>query len=359
MADQKDQEKTEEPSQKRLEEARNKGQIYQSREVNSFLLLFTFALVISWGAGDAMKETQLLVSAFITQPDLMQATHGGLTQLLTETLLRAGGIIMGPLLALLVAAIGASMVQKPLILSLDPIIPKWEKISPVKGLGRMFSMRSMMEFLKGIVKITIVAIIAAMAVWPDRRQLLRLPDTELPEMLKLLHLLVMNMLIGILVALFFIALIDYLYQRFDYMKNLRMTKQEVKDEYKQQEGDPIIRQRIRALRMERARKRMMANVPTADVVITNPTHYAVALQYESDKMAAPKVVAKGQDKVALRIREVAKEHNVPIVENPPLARALYPVDLDEEIPLEHYKAVATVISYVYKMKGKAIRPRTR
>lgn len=353
-----DQEKTEEPSQKKLEEARKRGQIYQSREVNSFLLVFTLAIILSWSAGDIMEHAHGVLAVFITQPDLIPAEDTGLAQVLKEVIFKSAGILMGPLLAFVVAALAASMVQKPLILSAGPIAPKWEKISPVKGLSRMFSSRSLMEFLKGIIKITIVGIIAWTSVEPYRGEIMRLPDTDMTSMLHLLQRMVGDMLTGILVALFFIALADYLYQRYDYMKNLRMSKQEQKDEYKQQEGDPHIKQRIRALRMERARKRMMAEVPTSDVVITNPTHYAVALKYDNTKMAAPIVVAKGQDKVALKIREVAKEHDVPIVENPPLARALYPVDIEKEIPLEHYKAVAEVISYVYKMKNKIIKPRT-
>ena len=151
----------------------------------------------------------------------------------------------------------------------------------------------------------------------------------------------------------FIAVFDYMYQRHAYLKGLRMTKQEVKDEHKTQEGSPEIKGKIRAIRMERARKRMMAAVPKADVIITNPTHFSVALQYDAAKMAAPIVVAKGQDNIALKIREIAKKHDVPIVENPPLARALYAsVDIDEPVPIEHYKAVAEIIGYVYKLKGK-------
>lgn len=352
-----DQEKTEEPSQKRLEEARKRGQIYQSREVNSFLLVFTLAILVSWAGGGILKESQLLLAAFIVQPDLIPAADEGLTQAMKKAVLDSGSVLMGPLLAFLVAAVAASMVQKPLILSAGPITPKWEKISPVKGLSRLFSMRSLMEFLKGIIKITIIGIIAWTSVSPYMGELARLPDTDAMGMLTLLKTIAGDMLTGIVIALFFIALADYLYQRHDYMKNLRMTKQELKEEYKQQEGDPHVKQRIRALRMERARKRMMAEVPTADVVITNPTHYAVALKYDNMKMAAPMVVAKGQDKIALKIREVAKEHDVPIVENPPLARALYPVDLEKEIPFEHYKAVAEIISYVYKMKNKVLKPR--
>ncbi len=358
MAEQ-EQEKTEEPSQKRLEEARKRGQIYQSREVNSFLLLFVFAVLIGWGAGGLMQSTQMALAPFLHQPDMLPADAGGLGHVLKDVILKALGVLSVPMLAFAVAALLASTIQKPLILSIEPIMPKWEKVSPVKGLGRLFSLRSLMEFIKGLIKITIVGIVATMAVWPRRGELQRLPDTEMGPMLLLLQELVTNMMIGVLIAVFFIAMLDYLYQRYDYLKNLRMTRQELKDEYKQQEGDPIIRQRIRQLRMERARKRMMAEVPTSDVVITNPTHYAVALKYESSEMAAPKVVAKGQDKIALKIREVAKENNVPVVENPPLARALFPVELEQEIPYEHYKAVAEIISYVYKLKGKAIKPRTK
>jgi flagellar biosynthesis protein FlhB len=161
------------------------------------------------------------------------------------------------------------------------------------------------------------------------------------------------MLIGICIAMFVIAGGDYLYQRYEFIKGLKMTKQEVKDEYRQQEGDPKIKQKIRQLRMERANKRMMSAVPTSDVIITNPTHYSIALKYDGDKMQAPKIVAKGQDLIAMKIREVAKENNIPLVENPPLAQALYAnVEIDQEIPIEHYKAVAEIISYVYRLKGK-------
>jgi flagellar biosynthetic protein FlhB len=161
------------------------------------------------------------------------------------------------------------------------------------------------------------------------------------------------MMVGICIVMFVIMIADYLYQRYEYMRSLRMSKQEIKDEYRQQEGDPQIKQRIRQIRVERARKRMIAAVPTADVIITNPTHYSVALKYDADKMRAPSVVAKGLDNIALKIREVAKEHNIPLFENAPLARALYAtVDIDKEIPAEHYKAVAEIISYVYRLRGK-------
>ena len=187
--------------------------------------------------------------------------------------------------------------------------------------------------------------------------IIQLPNSsDRRRMLLFLAMLAMRMTIGVAIAMFFIALFDVLWQRFQYMKSLRMSRQEIRDEYKQSEGDPAIKQRLRRLRQERARKRMMSAVPKADVVITNPTHFAVALQYDNKKMKAPMVVAKGQDLIALRIRDVAKDNKVPVMENPPLAHALYDsTDIDQEIAFHHYEAVAKVISYVYQLKGKKMK----
>ncbi len=192
--------------------------------------------------------------------------------------------------------------------------------------------------------------------YPELTQIKRLPNSDTLAMLLFLAKLATRMTIGVAVCMFFIALMDLLYQRWQHIKSLRMSKQELKDEYKQSEGDPAIKGRLRRLRHERAQNRMMGAVPTADVVVTNPTHFSVALTYDTKTMKAPVVVAKGQDLIALRIREIAKEHGVPIVENVPLARALYAAgELEKEIPFEHYEAVAKVISYVYQLKGKKFR----
>ena len=359
MADgsQDDSQKTEEPTQKKLEEAKKRGQTYNSREINSFLILFTFALLLGWASDSIFGGAVANMAQFIQRPDTISADMGGLGDVLHTTIINVATTMVVPMLAFVVAALFASTVQKPLILSTDPITPKLEKISPMKGLKRMFSLRSIMEFVKGLVKISIVGFVGFLAIWPDRGQLLRLPNTSIEGLMAFLHGTLLNMLIGVLVALFFIAMLDYFYQRFEFFKNLRMSKQEIKDEYKQQEGDPLVKQKLRQIRMERSRKRMIAEVPTADVVITNPTHYSVALKYDNQTMQAPVMVAKGKDKVAFKIRKIAKEEDIPIVEDPPLARALFAGKLDEEIPLEHYKAVAEVISYVYKLKGKKVEPR--
>ncbi len=359
MAEQQDDsQKTEEPTEKRLEEARKKGQIYNSREINSFMILFTFALLMGWAANGVFTNLQRDMAQFLHRPDAIPTDIGGLGNVLQATIVNIAANMSVPMLAFVVAALAAGFIQKPLIFSWETIRPKWEKVSPMKGVKRLFSLRSVIEFIKGILKITIVGVVAFLSIWPSRGELMRLPNTDADALLLFIQSTAVNMLIGVLVVLFLIAMLDYIYQRYEYIKNLRMSKQEIKDEYKQQEGDPIVKQRLRAIRMERARKRMMAEVPTSDVVITNPTHYSIALKYEQGKMSAPQIVAKGKDKVAFRIREIAKEHDVPIVENPPLARALYDVPLEEEIPIEHYEAVAKVISYVYQLKGKKMERRT-
>lgn len=356
--DQDDSQKTEEPTHKRLEEAAKRGQLANSREVNNFLMLLVLTFVVLWTGPYLALTTQTFLAPYITRPEQFQMDAAGLGQSLTGTLRESLKLLAIPFVAAIAAAFGASFLQNPFNLSTEPITPKLEKISISKGLSRMFSRRSLVEFLKGILKIGIVCIVSYMVVIPYIGHIKQMPDDDIRAILVFMMSMTKRILIAACIIMFAIALLDYLYQRFEYFRSLRMTKQELKEEYKQQEGDPIIKQRLRAIRMERARKRMMAAVPKADVVITNPTHYAVALKYDSAKMQAPLLIAKGADNVAFRIRETAKKHSVPVVENPPLARALYDnVPIDGEIPYQHYKAVAEIISYVYRLKGKlAARP---
>lgn len=353
---QDDSQKTEDPTSKRLEEAFQKGQLASSREIGSFFILVAFTMLIFWVFPRILIRTKQFMAAFIQRPESMPMDTVNLGRILVEVLRESLHIMVIPIVMFVVASLAASMVQNRFVFTFEPVTPKLEKISPMKGLARLFSMRSVVEFLKGIIKITIVGVVATYSVAPFWQHVKQLPDSELFSTLVFTWEASKSMLIGICIAMFFISLFDYMYQRFEYIKSLRMSKQEIKDEYKQQEGDPIVKSRLRSIRMERARKRMMSAVPTADVVITNPTHFAVALKYEQAAMRAPKLVAKGQDNIALRIRELAEEHGIPVVENAPLARALYAsAEMDEEIPFEHYKAVAEVIGYVYRMKGKIKR----
>lgn len=356
--DNDDSSKTEDPSQHRLEEAFKKGQVINSREVMSFFLLVGLALVCIWLAPDLARKTYDALSPFVTRPESFEMDAQSLGIILTQVTLAGAYIIMVPLILFVGFVFAAALLQNPFHVSWEAAQPKWEKVSLLKGIERLFSRRTVVEFIKNLIKIIVVAWVAAIAVWPKIGHIKQLGDDDVITMLGFMMSLISRMMIGVVIIMFFMAILDYLYQRFEFMKSMRMSKQEVKEEYKQQEGDPHIKQRVRQLRMERSRKRMMAAVPTADVIITNPTHFAVALKYDADKMAAPLLVAKGVDLVAARIRDLAKEHDIPLVENKPLARVLYDtVEIDSEIPVAHYKAVAEIIGYVYKLRGKAGKKR--
>lgn len=345
--------KTEDPTQHRLSEAAKKGQIVYSREVNNFFVMLALTLMIVWAFPFMLSYGKTSLAPFIAAPDDMPISTGTLHEMLGRTMKDMALLLAAPLSLIIVLVLGAAFIQSRFLFAVERIKPKMEKISVLKGLKRMFSMRSVVEFLKGIVKIGMVALIAFFAIRSDLPRMQMLASYDLTAILALLGGLAFKIMIGVSCLMLVVAILDYLYQRHEFMKQMRMSKQEIKDEHKQQEGDPHIKGKLRQIRMERARQRMMAAVPSADVVITNPTHFAVALKYETGLMQAPILVAKGVDNVAFRIRDLAKEHDIPIVENPPLARALHAsVDLDAEIPYEHYKAVAEVIGYVYRLKGK-------
>ncbi len=357
MADDRDEsQQTEEPSQRRLDEARQKGDVVKSQELQTLILLLGGTLAISIFAQSSSQELVRIFRTFLASPDEMGTDPGALQVLMGEILTKLL-VIIGPLLGLLmVSGLASSLVQHRPTFSFERIKPSFSKISLGAGLKRMFGLDGLSNLLKGLVKIAIVSA----AIWTQllpEKDTLEAVLTQSPAAVAgdMMHLL-FKVLIATLAAMAFISAADYLLQRFEFMKRNRMSKQEVKEEFRQTEGDPMVKGRIRQIRTERARRRMMAAVPEATVVITNPTHFAVALKYESGKTAAPVCVAKGVDALALRIREKAKEHEVPVVENPPLARALYAsVDVDEPIPTEHYKAVAQVIGYVMKLTGQ-IKP---
>lgn len=353
--DQDQEQKTEAPTQKRLDEALKKGNVPFSREISSFLMLALLAFTVTWFAPPMLRNAQLLFTPFITDSDSLPVDKNGLGHLLMRTIVSGMTIIAAPLIGAIVVVLAANFLQHGFFISLDPILPRLNKISPLAGVKRLFSVRSLMELVKSLVKMILVGFVAFIAVYPELAHIRQLPSSSIEQLLLFLALLAARMTIGVAIAMFFIALFDLLYQRFQYTKSLRMSRQEVRDEFKQSEGDPMVKQRLRRLRQQRARNRMMSNVPKADVVITNPTHFAIALQYDSKKMKAPVVTAKGQDLIALKMRDVARENNVPIVENPPLARALFASsEIDKEIPLIHYEAVAKIISYVYKLRGRKV-----
>jgi len=353
MAEEDDSQKTEEPTPKKIEKARGKGQVAMSQEVKSWLILLAASLALYVMAPPIMNDIRRTGRHLLESAHAIPLDPASLHHLLIDILIEVG-LVLAPLaLLLMVIAVAASMGQAGLLLAWPKIKPQASKISLIKGFKNRFSVRQLVEFLKGITKLSVVAVVAVGLAVPMFDGIGLAARTDLASSLRRLHAIALWLVVGTVVVMTVIAVLDYIYQKYSYIKQLKMTKQEIKDEYKQAEGDPQIKAQIRRIRAQRARQRMMAAVPAADVVITNPTHFAVALQYKMEEMAAPKVVAKGLDTLALRIRQVAEENDVPVVENPPLARALYAaVDLDEEIPPEHFKAVAEVIGYVMRLRGK-------
>jgi flagellar biosynthetic protein FlhB len=290
---------------------------------------------------------------FLERPEEIALDTGGATQLFGRAALGLLAVAGPALGMMMLAAAAAHLLQHRPGFSTERIKPDLSKLSPMKGLKRIFGIEGVINLLKGMFKISAVGLAGFLTLWPERSRIASALDMEPQAMLSLLLALTMKLMVAALVVIAAMAAADYVWQRQRFQARHRMSRQELRDELKQSEGDPQIKGRIRQLRQERSRKRMMAAVPEATVVIMNPTHYAVALRYESGKMGAPVCVAKGVDRIALRIREIAEEHDVPVVENPPLARALYAsVELEGEIPPEHYKAVASVIGYVMRLANE-------
>jgi flagellar biosynthetic protein FlhB len=343
--------KTEDPTQKKIDDSRRKGQVASSREVNNwFILLGGTIIVVMMGPG-FLADLKGVLSRFISYSHEIPLGAGGVGILMTATIKEVIGIMIVPLGLLAALAALSSLVQNVPQFAAESIKPKFEKISPSKGFKRLFSSRSMVEFTKGIFKLAIVGTVAALVIIPEFEGLSRLPAMHMTAVLHVLWQITSRMIIAVFAVVTVIAALDFLYQKMQHLKQMRMSRQEVKDEMKQTDGDPMVKARLRQIRMERARQRMMQAVPESTVVVTNPTHFAIALKYDHDEMDAPQVVAKGADLTAKRIREVAQENEIPLVENPALARALFAgVEIGEPIPTEHYHAVAEIIGYVMRLK---------
>jgi len=347
-----DSQKTEEPSQKKLHDAREKGQVAVSRELNHWFMILGGTFFVAMLAPGALSGIYKATLRYIAEPQDI-VVEGGLTGLFASLYMHVGLALFAPFGLLIILALAAGFVQNGMLFSAESIKPKFDKISLLAGVKRMFGMKSIVEFGKGIAKIVVVGAIAMTVVWPEFDLVDQLPSYSMTDLLQFTGRVSTKLMIAVLAVLTLIAGADVFYQRFSHMQSMRMSKQELRDEHKQSDGDPMIKSRLRQLRMERARKRMMASVPKATVIVTNPTHYSIALKYEHGSMEAPILVAKGVDAVAFRIRELAKTHDIPIVENPPLARALFAsVEIDRPIPAEHYKAVAEIIGYVMKLKKR-------
>jgi flagellar biosynthetic protein FlhB len=351
-----DSSKTEEPSQKKLEEARERGQIASSRELNHFFMMGAFLFFIAVMMPGTMLSAMHLLAPYITKPDDIDMGPGGVVYTMRHVLLGMLTLLLLPFLLTWAGALAPAILQRKIHFTTEHIKPKFSKLNPLAGFSRIFGFKAIIEFIKNLSKVFAIGAICTMVILPYRNKLPQLMTTaHRYTILQFSQVLANKLLIGMCMFLFLLGIIDYVYQHFQIRKSLRMSKHELKDEYKQQEGDPHVKGKLRQIRRERAKKRMMANVPKADVIITNPTHFAVALKYDAATMQAPVMLAKGADEVAARIRERAAEHRIPIIRNPPLARILYDTaEIDEEIPIEHYQAVAKIIGYVYKLKGKKL-----
>ncbi len=344
--------KTEDATSKRLSEARDEGNLPVSREMSSWFMTIGILLVIAWLGPAFSKDLLLALRPFVEKPQQISLEDGGLQNALMGIVSTTGFSLTLLFGVLVVMAVLGTMIQTGFYAGTGKMKFDLAKLMPSRGLSQLFSMNSVSELVKSFFKLVVLGYVAYRVLTPVFQKLPSIVEINLLSSMVFFHDNLIHLITLLLLVITVIAVADILYVRHRYFKGLRMSKQEVKDENKQMEGDPMIKGRLRQIRLEKSRRRMMAEVPTASVVLTNPTHYAVALRYEGLKMAAPVVVAKGVDQIAARIRATAEEHGVPLVSNPPLTRALYEaVDLDEPIQPEHYRAVAEVISYVYKLKN--------
>ncbi|MDR3466755.1 MAG: flagellar biosynthesis protein FlhB [Xanthobacteraceae bacterium] len=350
MADDDDSEKTQDPTQKRLDDAHERGDVVKSQEVNSWFVIAGAALVVSSFSSGVGAGVAAALRTLIEKVHLIRVDGPGLLALAKSIELMLFGLLGLPLLMLLLAALAGNLVQHRLVWSAEALTPKLSKLSPMAGAKRLFGKQAGANFLKGLVKLVALGAVMTAILWPERHRVEAMVRIDPGSLLGPVKAMAMQLFGAVVALLAVVAAADYFFQYRQWFERQKMSLHEIKEEFKQSEGDPHIKGRIRQLRQARMKKRMMAAVPTASVVITNPTHFAVALKYERG-MGAPVCVAKGADVIALKIREVAKANDVPVVENPPLARALHAtVEIDGEIPVEHYQAVAEVIGYVMRLR---------
>lgn len=348
------QEKTEAATPKKRQEARQKGQVAKSMELPAAFILF-FSCLAFYLFGGFMKEQVVHMFKWIYNNYLLWDLTLENTKVLFNQLMFQTLVILAPIFLITVAvAIFSNYLQIGTMFTGDPLIPKFSKLNPIEGAKKIFSLRTLVDFLKTALKLSIIGYAVFTTLWGEKSNLMDLARLPLESIFAFTASLTLMLSVKIGLILIVLAIFDYIYQKFEYEKSLRMSKQDIKDEFKKSEGDPLIKGKIREKQRKMALQRMMQEVPKADVVITNPTHYAVALKYDAKLMQAPTVTAKGTDYVALKIRELAKQNGVMIMENKPLARTLYAqVEIGDSIPADLFQAVAEVLAYVYKLKGKA------
>ncbi len=351
MAEGDQQERTEQATGRRLEKAREQGQITKSKDIIGIMPVWVVFLYLSFGGFMFTMLTTYLRMA------LKRGFEVSLTDASFATVFRSDAIkaflMMSPfLLTVLAAVLTVGFLQTGFLITTQPLMPDISRLSPMKGLERFFSLNILVEAAKGIFKVIVLGLVLYNLLKKETVNLPFLTDMDISNIAQFAYVAVKKLVLTSVICLTLFAIADYGYQSWKHSRDLRMTKQEVKEEHKEMEGDPRVKARIRSLQREMARKRMMQEVPKADVVITNPTHYAVALKYDSASMGAPAVKAKGANIIAEKIKEIAKTHGVPVFEDKLLARSLYKLEIDQEIPEVFYKALAAILANVYKLKGK-------
>ncbi|MDZ7642546.1 MAG: flagellar biosynthesis protein FlhB [Desulfurivibrio sp.] len=351
--EQSGQEKTEEPTERRLQEARQKGDIAKSQEVPSAAVLLAGVITLYFTGEYMFERITGLMQFYFDNLHAINVTPANMTAISKQAMLVIYAMLWPLMLAVFLAALIANYLQVGFLFTAEKITPKLEKIDPLQGLGRLFSKQTLNNAFKSIAKFALVGYIAYREIMGALPELLPLADKAPYPILIFMVETAFWIFLKCAVLFILIALTDYAFQRWQFMEKMKMTKQDMQDESKQSEGDPHVKGRIRSIQMEMAKKRMMAEVPEADVVITNPTHLAVAIKYNALTMKAPEVLAKGAGVVAGKIKEIAQEHQIPVVEDKPLAQALYQnVEIGDSIPENLFQAVAEVLAYVYNLKGK-------
>ncbi|WP_313234473.1 flagellar biosynthesis protein FlhB [Sporosarcina ureae] len=347
-------EKTEKATPKKREDSRKKGQVLKSQDVTAAIVLLSIFIFMFFAAGFIRDNFFVFFRESFTHFIPIKSMDEEQVMLVYISVIKQMAIILLPIMLIaVIASIAANLLQFGLLFTAETLKFDLKKIDPIKGLKRIFSIRAIVELLKSILKISFIGTVTTLIIWSNLGQVLdlafRTPQVTLVTVAKLVGMM------GIIASLvlLFISILDFLYQKFDYEKNLKMSKQDIKDESKNMDGDPLIKSRIRQRQREMAMRRMMQEIPEADVVITNPTHFAIALKYDEDQMDSPIVVGKGADFVAQKIKMIAAEHDIVMVENRPLARAMYDeVEIGDRIPEQFFKAIAEILAYVYRIQKK-------
>lgn len=347
-------EKTEKATPKKRQDARKKGQVIKSQDITSaIVMLLVFIFLVAFAGSFTANIQSFFKQTFLHNMHIQELTIEETMQLFKSMLLELAIIILPIMGVAMVAALLGNYIQFGFLFTTESMKFDLKKMDPIKGLKRIFSVKAIIELLKSVLKIAFIGSVTTIIVWTNIKAVLALSFKSPEETLVTVATLVGTMGIAASLVLLCLSVLDWSYQKYDYEKNLKMSKQDIKDEYKNSEGDPLIKSKIKQRQREMAMRRMMSEIPTADVVITNPTHYALVLKYDEDEMDAPKVVAKGTDFVAQKIKLIAKEHDIVMVENRPLARAMYDqVEIGDAVPDEFFKAVAEILAYVYRIKRK-------